>query len=77
MMRLIVVYDAGGTIMAAAPVPSKEQERNGALRPAPGHGQKIGEVEVDDSFSDPEYMARQCQAMRVDTSQGKLMLREK
>ena len=77
-MKLVVVYDSAGNIMAAAPTFDEERKGiTGSLRPVPAQGERDGEFEVEEAFSDPEYMARRCRALIVDTTGPEPRLRAK
>jgi hypothetical protein len=67
-MKLIILYDDKGHILAAAESPKQQSNLSGYLRPVPKDRQKVAEIEVGDEFSDLAYLAKRCQTLCVDTT---------
>ena len=73
-MRLRVLYDADGRILAAAPL-SGSGEGMDEPQPVASDQQQVGDFEVDDQFADLATMLERGQALVVDTSGAQPALR--
>lgn len=75
-MKLSILYDAKGYILAAASLESSKQSNFiGYLYPVPKNGQKVVEIEVGDEFSDLVYLAKRCRTLYMDTTGPEPVLR--
>ena len=74
-MRLRVLYDADGRILAAAPLDESGAEGMGDPQPVATDQQQVGDFEVDDQFTDLATMLERGQALVVDTSGAQPALR--
>jgi hypothetical protein len=67
-MRLRVLYDADGRILAAAPIDGSAAEGMDDPQPVAAEQQLVADFEVDDQFTDLATMLERGQALVVDTS---------
>ncbi len=71
-MRLRIVYDESGSIVAAAAVPESD-DYDAALVPLAGPRQTAAEVEVPDDMANQDLDVI-CTRMRVDTTSDRPVL---
>lgn len=71
-MKLHVLYDRTGRILAAVHLDPPDGEGVGELRPVPRKGQMSADFEVPSECADLNFVAA-CRALRVDTKNRKLV----
>ena len=74
-MKLHILYDRAGKIIAAVHLDPAEQpygEEVGELRPVPGKGQMAGDFEVPREYAERGFLEA-CRALRIDPKSRKLI----
>jgi hypothetical protein len=71
-MKLHVLYDRSGRILAAVHLDPPDGEGVGELRPVPQKGQMSGDFEVPAEYAHLDFVEA-CRALRVDTKKRRLI----
>jgi hypothetical protein len=72
-MKVHVLYDGTGRILAAVHLDPPEGQGVGELRPVPQKGQMSGDFAVPTECADLNF-SEACEALRVDTKNRKLIM---